>query len=266
SDVTVMLVVARTARVSGTAFDGQGRPLKQGSAMLMSRTMNGGMPAGGSMIRPDGTFTFTGGPPGENLGRATIPNATGACSDSAMANVSVNGIAVTDVRVEPVRPITVSGHVTLDPVAARSFKPETMRLSAGPSDPFPMFGPPTPPAAVRDDLTFEFKASPGPSVVRLASPSGWLIKSITLNGADVTDGITFRDEDVSDLEVELSNKMPDLSGQVTNGNGDAVLDYVAIAFPQDQDLWNAPGPGRNGMTRPDDQGRYRFRTLRPGTY
>jgi len=183
-----------------------------------------------------------------------------------MANVSVNGIDLTDVRVEPVRPITVSGHVTLDPVAARSFKPETMRLSAGPSDPFPMFGPPTPPAAVRDDLTFEFKASPGPSVVRLASPSGWMIKSITLNGADVTDGITFRDEDVSDLEVELSNKMPDLSGQVTNGNGDAVLDYVAIAFPQDQDLWNAPGPGRNGMTRPDDQGRYRFRTLRPGTY
>jgi carboxypeptidase family protein len=265
SDVTVMLVVARTARVSGTVVDGQGRPLKQGSVMLMSLTTMG-MPAGGGPIRPDGTFTFNGIAPGEYVVRAMLPNTTGVMSDSAMANVSVNGIDVTDVRVEPVRPITVSGHVVLDPVAARSFRPETMRLNATPSDPGPTFGPAPPPAAVRDDLTFEFKASPGPSVIRLAAPPGWMIKSVTLNGADVTDGITLRNEDVSELEVELSNKMPDLSGQVTNANGDAVLDYVAIAFPQDQNLWNTPGPGRNGMTRPDDQGRYRFRTLRPGTY
>ena len=129
-----------------------------------------------------------------------------------------------------------------------------------------MFGPLPPPAAVRDDLTFEFKASPGPSAVRLTGPAGWMIKSVSLNGADVTDRITFRDDDVSGLEVELTNKVPDLSGQVTNGKGDAVFDYFAIAFPQDQQLWDAPGPGRAGMTRPDDQGRYRFRTLRPGNY
>jgi hypothetical protein len=98
------------------------------------------------------------------------------------------------------------------------------------------------------------------------SPAGWMIKSVTLNGTDVTNGLTFGTDDVSGLEVELTNKVPDLSGQVINGKGDAVLDYFAVVFPQDQDLWNAPGPGRTGMTRPDDQGRYRFRTLRPGNY
>lgn len=87
-----------------------------------------------------------------------------------------------------------------------------------------------------------------------------------MNGADVTDGLTFGTDDVSGLEVELTNKVPDLSGQVTNGNGDAVLDYFAVAFPQDDQQWNAPGIGRTGMTRPDDQGRYRFRSLRPGNY
>jgi protocatechuate 3,4-dioxygenase beta subunit len=45
-----------------------------------------------------------------------------------------------------------------------------------------------------------------------------------------------------------------------------VSDYFAIAFPQDQERWSAPGPGRTAMVRADDQGRFRFRTLRPGSY
>jgi protocatechuate 3,4-dioxygenase beta subunit len=268
SDVTVMLVATRTARISGIVVDKQGRPAKQGSVMLVPRgqAFAGPMGGGGGMIRPDGTFTINSVAPGEYTLRGMLPGQPGAPPDTAMANVSVNGIDLTDVRVEPVNPITVSGQVLLDPAAARSFKPETMRLNAPPSDPGPMFGPMPPPAAIRDDYTFEFKASPGPSVVRLSGPPGWMIKSVTLHGADVTDGITFREEDVSGLEVELSNKVPDLSGQVTNANGDVVLDYVAIIFPQDQNLWNAPGPGRNGLMRPDDQGRYRIRSLRPGNY
>jgi protocatechuate 3,4-dioxygenase beta subunit len=267
SDVTLMLVPTRTARVSGTAFDGQGRPLKQGSVMLMART-NGPMgvaPAGGA-IRADGTFTIGGVSPGEYIVRAMVPGLVTGPGEAAIASVTVNGIDVTDLRLEPVRPITVSGQIVLDPVAARSFKPETMRVSAPPSDPGPIFGPIAPPAAVRDDLTFEFKAAQGRSIVRLSSPQGWMIKSVTLNGADVTDGLTFGTDDVSGLEVELTNKVPDLSGQVTNSNGDAVLDYFAVAFPQDDQQWNAPGIGRTAMTRPDDQGRFRFRSLRPGHY
>jgi hypothetical protein len=268
SDVTLMLVPTRTAQVSGTVFDGQGRPLKQGSVMLMPRNPAGGMMGGGGMIRPDGTFTITGVAPGEYTLRGNLPGLSqpGTPMQMATANVTVNGVDITDVRVEPSKPITITGHVVVDPVAARSFKSETMRLSAPPSEPGPVFGPPPPPAAVRDDLTFEFKASPGPSIVRLASPPGWMIKSVSLNGADVTEGITFQNDDVTGLEVELTNKVPDLSGQVTNANGDAVLDYFAIVFPQDEERWSAPGPGRTAMGRPDDQGRFRFRALRPGNY
>lgn len=267
SDVTMMLVSTRTARVSGIVVDGQGRPVKQGSVMLVSRNQAlGPIGGGGGMIRPDGTFTINSVAPGEYTLRGMLPGQPGAPPGTVMASISVNGADLTDVRLEPVKPISVSGQVLLDPVAARSFKPETMRLNAPPNDPGPMFGPVPPPAAVRDDLTFEFKASPGPSVVRLNGPAGWMIKSVSLNGADVTDAITFRDEDVSGLQVELTNKVPDLSGQVTNGNGETVLDYYAIAFPQDEQRWNAPGIGRTAMVRPDDQGRFRIRTLRPGNY
>jgi hypothetical protein len=268
SDVTVMLVPTRTARISGAVFDGQGRPVKQGSVTLMARHPTSAMMAGGGMIRPDGTFTINGVAPGEYTVRGNLPGPPqpGAPMEMATADVTVNGIDITEVRLEPVRPISVSGHVVLDPVAARSFKPATMRLNAPPSDPGPIFVPMPPPAAVRDDLTFEFKASPGPSIVRLSSSPGWMIKSVFLNGADVTEGLTFRNEDVTGLEVELTNKVPDVSGLVTNGRGEPVINYFAIAFPQDQERWNAPGPGRTAMVRPDDQGRFSFKTLRPGNY
>ena len=65
-----------------------------------------------------GEYTVRGNLPG--------PPQPGVPMEMATANVTVNGIDITDVRVEPVRPISVSGHVILDPVAARSFKPETV--------------------------------------------------------------------------------------------------------------------------------------------
>jgi hypothetical protein len=239
--------------------------VKQGSVMVLARNLSSIMTTAGGMIRPDGTFTINGVSPGEYTIRSMIPGQPGTPPDAGVAAISVNGIDITDVRVEPARPITVSGHVLLDPVAARSFKPETVRLAAMPTEPGPFFGPPPPPAAVRDDLTFEFKATPGPSAVRATAP-GWMVKSVMLNGADVTDSITFRNEDITGLEVELTNKVPDVSGLVTDGKGTPVSDYFAIAFPQDQERWGAPGQGRTAMVRPDDQGRFRFRTLRPGNY
>jgi len=164
-------------------------------------------------------------------------------------------------------------YATTDPAKARqmarSFKPETMRISAGPSEIGPMFGPPPPPTAVKDDFTFEFKANPGPSIVRANSTSpgnAWMVRAITLNGADVTDSITFRNEDVTGLEIEITNRIPDVSGLVTDAKGDSIADYFAIASPQDQDRWTSPGVGHTAMVRPDDQGRFRFRTLRPGNY
>ena len=130
SDVTLMLVSTRTARVSGTAVDIEGRPLRQGSVMAMPRVGGMAMPAGGGQIRPDGTFTINGVAPGEYTLRAMVPGLPGVQPDVMVAMVSVNGVDVTDVRLEPMKSITVSGRVIVDAVAARSFKPDAFRFGA----------------------------------------------------------------------------------------------------------------------------------------
>src|SRR5207247_5447211 len=124
---------------------------------------SGAMPmsTGGGPIRPDGTFTISGIPPGEYMLRAMLPPMPGSQPDVMTAMVTVNGVDVTAVRLEPLKPITLTGRVVLDPAAARSFKPEAFRLGATPAEPMVLMGPPPPPSAVRDDLSFEIKAYPG---------------------------------------------------------------------------------------------------------
>jgi hypothetical protein len=115
------------------------------------------------------------------------------------------------------------------------------------------------------------KALPG--VLRVARgglgppPAGWAIRSVRLNGIDVTDGgIDFKpNEDVAGLEVELTNKLTSVSGLVTNAKGDAVKDYTAVVFAQDKEKWT--GTSRyQSIGRPDQDGRFKISGLPPGEY
>jgi hypothetical protein len=87
-----------------------------------------------------------------------------------------------------------------------------------------------------------------------------------LNGVDVTDGVDVKpNEDVSGLEVELTNKLTTISGLVTNARGEAVKDYSAIAFSQDREQWRDT-TRYHGSGRPDQDGRFKITALPPGDY
>jgi hypothetical protein len=87
------------------------------------------------------------------------------------------------------------------------------------------------------------------------------------NGTDITDtGIEFKpNEDISGLEVELTNKIATISGLVTNARGEAVKDYSAIAFAQDREKWKIVGRYQ-GSGRPDQDGRFKISGLAPSDY
>ena len=88
-----------------------------------------------------------------------------------------------------------------------------------------------------------------------------------MNGVDVTDaGIEFKpNEDLSGVDVELTNKLTSISGLVTNGRGEPSTDYTEIVFAQDKDRWT--GNSRYQATgRPDQDGRFKISGLPAGDY
>ncbi|HUK32844.1 MAG TPA: carboxypeptidase-like regulatory domain-containing protein, partial [Vicinamibacterales bacterium] len=121
-----------------------------------------------------------------------------------------------------------------------------------------------------DDGTFEFNVAPGRTFIRM-NPVGAFantrIKSVRVNGVEVIDtGIDFRpNEDVSGVEIELTNQLSSLSGVVTDSRGNIVKDYTVITFARDRERW---GPGSRYLNsgRPDQDGKYKLVNLPPGDY
>ena len=99
--------------------------------------------------------------------------------------------------------------------------------------------------------------------INVMGAAGWTIRSVRLNGADITDaGVEVRPgEDVAGVEVEMTNKVTTVSGLVTNARGETATDYSAIAFAQDRDKWKLLGR-YEGMGRPDQDGRHQIAAIR----
>jgi protocatechuate 3,4-dioxygenase beta subunit len=274
SNLNVALSPTRTARVTGTVVDAEGRPATGGNVMVMQRSAGAMMmPGGGGPIRPDGTFVVSNLAPGEYVLRAMTPPAAGGVARmpavQPTANVTVNGDDVSGVVIAPPKLLTVRGRIVLPPAAAETVKPAEIRVSATPVIPEPMFG--GPPAAVRDDLTFEFQSAPGQMVIRaglmMAPGAGLVMKSVHLNGLDVTDKpVDFvSGHDVEGVEIVFTSTPPEVSGLVTDSRANPVKDFTVLLFATDRDRWI--GATRYIATaRPDQDGRFKVRTLPPGDY
>jgi hypothetical protein len=266
SDINMALMPARTARITGTAVDLQGRAML-GMVMAMPRGESMMMMIGPpGQIKPDGSFSISGLPPGTYVLQTNAMG--GPDADAASTEVTVSGDDVTGIRLVGSPPSIASGRVVVDAGAARTLQPSSLRLSIQPTVfDMPMMGM-MGPAIVNDDLTFELKARPGKMRISMAGPApGWSIRAVKYRGVDVTDsGIEFRaNENITDIEVELTNRVTDLSGLVTNGRGTAVKDYSVIVFPQDRDKWT-PGSRYLRTGRPDQDGRFKVSGLPPGDY
>jgi hypothetical protein len=264
SDMNMTLMPTRVSRITGTAVDSQGRPMT-GMVMTVPRTdsmmVMFGPPA---QIKPDGSFAVSGLSPGRYMLQVRGP--TGE-SESAYADITVSGDDVNGVRLVATKPSVVSGRAIVEPAAAQALRPSSVRLGLQPTQmDMMMMG--TQPAVLNDDLTFELKAAPGQfRVVMFNQPPGWGIRAVRYRGTDVTDaGIEVRpSEDLAEVELELTNRLTDLSGVVTNAKGEAIKDYSVIVFPQDSDKWT-PNSRYMRTSRPDQDGRYKVTGVPAGQY
>jgi hypothetical protein len=223
---------------------------------------------GGSQVKPDGTFTVGNLAPGEYMVQAMTPGVLGDMSEFAFAQVTVAGDDVTGVQLVGMKSITASGRILVDPALAKSLPAPAIRLMATPAHPEDNMLGGMGTGKVSDDYTFEVKTRPGHSLIRTVSlPPGWSLRSVRQHGTDITDtGIEFRPgEDVSGIEIELTNQPTEISGVVSNARSEPVKDYTVVVFAKDAQRWGFMS--RFFQTgRPDQDGRYKVKGLPAGQY
>jgi hypothetical protein len=121
---------------------------------------------------------------------------------------------------------------------------------------------------VNQDGTFELRGIAGPRTIRVQGvPAGWALKSVMIEGADVTDtSFEFKPgNNVSGVVVTLTNRLTEISGTVRDARGQTVADYVLVAFPEDSKLWGAQSRYVQ-TTRPNQNGDFTLKGLPPGRY
>lgn len=281
------LAPVRLARVAGTVLTSDGKPLEGSMINVVPRGDVGFMPMMGGNGRTSrtGGFVLAGLPPGDYqlqvipmqvmtsgagdnmMVTARIGGPNAADAESASVPVTVAGDDISNLVIVTSKGTTLSGQVIFEG-GAKPPNGGALRLGAMPVGEISMMGG-MGAAVVRPDGTFELRGLSGTRVIRAPGlPPGWLLKAVRVNGVDVTDaGMEFKSaEPITGAEVVFTSKTTDVSGTVTGSGGRPVKDYTVGVFSDDPQRWVYPSSRYVAIARPDDQGRFRIRTLPGGTY
>jgi hypothetical protein len=180
----------------------------------------------------------------------------------ARMDVPVNGEDVNDVFIVTGRAGIIRGRVVADDGAVLPFRPGQVRIFAQPRDPSrPMMG--MRPSVVKDDWTFELSGLT--EAVRLnvgfeVPGGGWSVRHAWNDNVDLLD--TAVDigpgQTIEDVELVATQKITELSGQVSDGRNQPVTDASVVVFSEDKDRWTT-GSRYLRLSRPDTNGKYTIR-------
>jgi hypothetical protein len=281
SGIDFTLVSSRTASISGTALNSRGMPavgasIAIGQTVVMAgggamRTMSSTSMAGGSSsVQADGTFKLTGVAPGDYDITLSVPNAETGEEEAASANVSINGLDVTGISLVVVPGARASGTIVVDGGSPPPFATGNVRLYAqsppGVATPFRIRNAGGP--AIRNDWSFEIKGLDGPRTFRLTGlPAGWMLKSVTHDGRDITDTpLDFKGtEELTGLQLMVSSQITTVTGTVTNDRAEPLKEYSLVVFADDTSKWT-PNSRFLASARPDQNGQFKVEKLPPGNY
>ena len=261
------LVLARLARISGTVRDSEGRPLS-GTLVLLPRGQPVNLLRG--TIAPDGSFTVAGAPPGEYTLDAVRTPAVGnksAVSEFASMPITVAGADISGLRVTTSRGAVVSGRVVWDGSAPKPNNPRVGVASVNPvSSAVTAAIDPNMNGRIEDDGSFQIGGVFG-RVLLTTNIRGWAVKSVRLDGREITNVPmdTLGRSTIDGVQVVLTDKSSTLAGHVTDDRGAAATQYVVVVQPAD-DMEPAVAGRLVRTVRPDTNGRFEFRDLRPGRY
>jgi hypothetical protein len=294
SGVDIALQPVKLAKITGTAIGSDGKPLASAMVTLVPNMREAMyfMPGRTSGTSKYGQFTIGNVVPGEyslqvrsdgpmvlqvGFGEAVFargpggpggPTETRPEPEFANLPVSVNGEDIAGLVVVTTHGARASGRVVFEGGA----KPEeinAVRIIAPAADPDAGPMPGVGATQIKANGAFEMNGLIGARMFRpINLPRGWTLKSIRLNGADITDsGVEFKaGEDVTGIEVDLTQRSTSVSGMVNDSRGTPVKDYTVVVFSDDQQKWALPMNRWTSSARPDQDGRFKVNNLPPGGY
>ena len=263
----ITLMTIRRASVSGVAFDADNEPFAGARVLMVPRILDvpTGGPSDATAIEPDGAFSFSNVLPG-SYDITVLDGLTTDHPRAASLHVMINGQDISGIRLTPIRLSVVSGRVLLPPSVDRNaIVGPALRVATEPvdADAAPIL---LRPASVEADMTFSVESAPGRMAIVPQLPPGFVVKAVRHRGADVGEnGIEIKPgEAVTDVEVELTNRLPQIFGTVRDATGRPAADYTVLVFHKDAARRMKP----NGFaaSRPDQSGRFLVTTLAPGDY
>ena len=270
-DVDFNLQLVRTSRINGHVTNPDGTPTTSGNVNLTPEGVAGagrgqiGINYGGR-IEWDGNFSIGNVPPGRYVLRARGDDTE--LPQYAMQPLSVSGGEINDLPVVLMPGASLIGSITFqatqlpvpgDLTQVRITAPAVDESGLGPNP------------NVRVDKQGGFTLDGVPAGAHLIRPNGglrgWALKSVSVEGRDVTDTpIDLKsDQKLANVSVVFTDKLSEVNGTVTDQQGAPITEFTVLAFPTDPSLWRPQS--RHIMTaRPDQTGKFRIRGLPPAEY
>jgi hypothetical protein len=271
SGVDIML--RRTARfeVSGTVVDSQGAPASTRVVLLRGAglTAVSSVPFSNFPLpsNTEGRFHFPALEPGAYrllVGGSLWPGLTSVNGRTEFADVPVTvGTAPIDVTVVTQPGIGLTGRMVFPEGAPSSPLPIKIAFRRPDQGPDAL----EIPATMGDDWRFFGSDLFGPFLVRVSSlPRGWVVKAVTLAGADITDVPTaFSQQHDHQLEIVLSSKASTVEGDVSGEETGRPLDASVYVFSQNRASWTLSSP-RTVRSDVQPNGRFSVPGLAGGHY
>src|SRR6202035_2975051 len=148
--------------------------------------------------------------------------------ESVTMPITVEGVDITNLTLSSSAGWSATGRVVTEVGAPPSVPASGVRLAARPVDASvaPRGNPNQDNGRVKDDWTFVVTPIFGATRLRVIVPDGWMVKSIFHDGLDVSDApVEMKSgEEMSDLQVVITNHVTTVSGQLADDRGAPVTD------------------------------------------
>jgi hypothetical protein len=267
--IQLTLQAARMARVAGVVTDAEGRRLREARVIIRPASNDGVMTMSNAVIGPDGTFAVTNVPPGSHvLEVVTQARTREAAPEVASLPLTIGNEDIVGLRITTAPAATVSGLVVFEGNSPRQGVMGGLRITIQSAEDqargrllgFDMDG-----GAVREDASFRLRGM-GNVLFRPINLGPWMLKSVRLNGEDITDTpLDLTGANINGLRVVLTDRLTDVSGGVTDEDKQPVKEFVVVIQPVEEVAAHALQRFMR-TARPDQDGKFGLRGIPPAEY